>query len=113
MTLRLIRPQAIDLLVTVTPPKGEPERIVIEMKYLDVEERAEYLNSVVQRDLKDAQVLGELVVGWREVANADGQEIPFTKEALSDACKLDYFLLPARQRILDELRMEHFREKNS
>lgn len=110
--LKLIRPSYTSLPLTITPPGEPPAEITIQMKYLDVPERVDYLKNVAKTGKSDMDILDDLVVGWEGIADEKGKAVPFSKEAASKAMKLDYLFFVVRNAVLDELQMEHGRRKN-
>lgn len=55
----------------------------------------------------------ELVVGWENGADKEGNPIEFSKGELKKACLLDYFLVPACDSVIAELRLEHVKRKTN
>ena len=111
--LKLIRPETIELAVTVSPPNHEaPVNITIQIRYLDVQERIDYLAKVAKKGLTDLAIVDDLVVGWSGVSDANGEVLKFSSQAAKSAFRLDYLFFPLRDALLNELQMEQAARKN-
>ncbi len=125
MIFRLVKPATINLPVPVEVPDGEAATIVLRVKYLTNSEVQVLLREVFEsrrliREPKDGELptimsdfdlAKRLVVGWGRVGDEEGNEIPFSEQALASAMDIRYF-----QNAVGDALLEHLlngRKKNS
>lgn len=58
-----------------------------QFRRLPKEEMADMATRLNSGEITDAEFFDKVMVGWRAVADADGQPVTFSKEALEQACK--------------------------
>lgn len=74
--------QAVSLRLPTEDAKSKTVGFEAEFKRLSATEHTALMKRAKVEELSDADVAREIVVGWRQVRSASGDELPFSKEAL-------------------------------
>ena len=91
MSFRLVKPPRIWLQVTVQVPDMEEQATCrLQIDYLNMAARRELLGRIDTDRLQDTDVARELIRDWGGVSTADGDPIPFTADALTQAMDIPY-----------------------
>ena len=112
----LVTPPCMVLTVDVAPPEGTGVAGVftIDVRYLGVRERKDYLKRVADESRTDPQILDDLLVGWDGLTDADGAHLDFN-DAATRARVLDvpWVYRAVLDAVLDELGLGEAAAKNS
>lgn len=112
----LVTPPCIVLPVDVAPPEGAGAggTFTVDMKYLGVGERQDYLRRIADESRTDPQILDDLLMGWDGLTDDEGAHLDFndlvTRRRVLDVPWVYRAVLDA---VLAELGLAAASEKNS
>jgi len=82
MAFRIVPSPTFRVKVPLTVPGAEARGVVeIEFRHKGRTEFAAWWDSVAGR--KDAEILGDVIAGWVDVVGEQGEQVPYSPEALS------------------------------
>ena len=91
MGFTVVMPETIDLDVNVEVPGVSNKQIFsITTKYLTRKERREFLDEINDNRMGDLDVLKKLVVGWSNVREENGEDMPFNASNLERLLDIPY-----------------------
>lgn len=76
-------PMTAEATVTVHHPVEGESSFKAKFRIL---KHSEY-QSLIQGKKDDSEVIEEIMIGWGEVLNGDGNEVPFSKDSLRELCE--------------------------
>ena len=62
-----------------------------ELKVLSEEVRKEMIKMVEEKQIDDIEVAKEVLLGWEDLVDAEGQEVPFNKNTLNQLLEVRGF----------------------
>lgn len=82
---RLVRPEYEQIVATVEPPNPDmdPAEIVLRFRYLDRHEREALVASLPGQRKQDADIAGDLLIGWEGIESEDGRAVAYCPETLT------------------------------
>ena len=112
----LVTPPCIVLSVDVAPPEGigVAGTFTIDVRYLGVQERQDYLRRIADEPRTDPQILDDLLVGWDGLTDGEGAHLDFNDAATRRrVLDVPWIYRAVRDAVLVELGLAGASEKNS
>jgi hypothetical protein len=66
------------------PGQADPAILPIRWKHLRRDDLKKWIDALASSDLSDVDGLAEVIAGWDGVVDAQGKEVPFSREALRE-----------------------------
>ena len=109
-------PASIQLAVDIDPPEGAGASgaCTIDIRYLGIDGRLEFLRRITAENLTDMQILDDLLVGWDGITSSGGAHLDFNCiETRSQVLDVPWVFTAIRGAVLRELGLGEAVEKNS
>lgn len=90
MSFRLVKPDRIWLDVPVQIPDGNQGQCRIQVKYLSMMDRRAFLGRINEERMADSEIASDLISDWSGVADAEGHDVAFTPDNLTQAMNIPF-----------------------
>lgn len=81
--------------ISITAPGGAVAELDLDFKYRGKAEARQWWDELGQAERTFAEAAAEAVVGWRDVEDSDGNQVPFSADALAQL--MDAYPASARE----------------
>ena len=109
-------PKSIQIAIDVSPPTGAGTAgtCTIDIRYMSVQGRLDYLRRVADEDLADMPILDELLIGWEGLLDEAGAHLDFNDpETRRRVLDVPWVYTAIRDAVLCELGIGKAVTKNS
>ena len=112
----VVTPKSIQIAIDVSPPMGAGTAgaCTIDIRYMSVQGRLDYLRRIADEDLADMPIIDELLIGWDGLLDEAGAHLDFNDpETRRRVLDVPWIYAAIRDAVLRELGLGQAAEKNS